>query len=156
MIKGDTVIASQLAGEFVLPHDTNKKMAFIAGGIGITPFRSMVQYLIDKGEKRPVTVLYSNRTASEIAYRDVFDRAERELGVKTVYTLTDTKNIPKDWDGHAGHINEAMVAKEIPDYKERTFYISGPRSMVVACEKVLGGMGIKKSRIKTDFFPGFA
>ena len=156
MVKGDTVVASQLAGEFVLPRDQNKKLVFIAGGIGITPFRSMVQYLIDNGEKRAITVMYSNRTASEIAYRDIWDRATRELGIKTVYTLTDAKSAPLNWDGYVGHINETMIIKEIPDYKERIFYISGPRSMVVACKKVLGGMGIKKSRVKVDFFPGFA
>jgi ferredoxin-NADP reductase len=156
MIKGDTVVISQCAGDFTLPRDVNKKMVFIAGGIGITPFRSMVQYLIDKNEKRQVVVLYSNRAVSERAYRDVFDRAERELGVKTVYTLTDTKSVPENWEGYAGHINKAMIAKEIPDFKERIFYVSGPRSMVVACKKVLDSMGVKKSRIKTDFFPGFA
>lgn len=156
MAEGDTIAASQIAGEFVLPRDLRKKLVFIAGGIGITPFRSMIQYLIDKKEKRPVVMIYSNRAVSEVAYRDIFDRAESELDVKTVYTLTDVKNIPKDWDGYAGHVNESMIMKEIPDYKERIFYISGPRSMTVACEKVLTGMGVKKNHIKIDFFPGFA
>jgi ferredoxin-NADP reductase/Na+-translocating ferredoxin:NAD+ oxidoreductase RnfD subunit len=156
MAPGDTIVAAGLAGDFVLPRDAAKKLVFIAGGIGVTPFRSMVQYLIDKGEKRTVTVIYSNRTVSEVAYHDVFDRAARELGIKTVYTLTDKKSVPQDWDGAVGHINEAMIMKEIPDYKERMFYISGPRSMVVACEKVLADMGVKKNQIKVDFFPGFA
>jgi ferredoxin-NADP reductase/Na+-translocating ferredoxin:NAD+ oxidoreductase RnfD subunit len=156
MANGDNIVASQLAGDFVLPRDTGKKLVFIAGGIGITPFRSMVQYLLDKKEKRLIAMFYSNKTASEIAYRDVFDRAARELGIKTVHTLTDLKNIPKNWDGATGHVSAAMITKNISDYKERTFYISGPRSMVVACEKVLSGMGIKKNRIKKDFFPGFA
>jgi ferredoxin-NADP reductase len=49
-----------------------------------------------------------------------------------------------------------MIAKTVPDYRERTFYLSGPRSLVIGFERVLTDIGIAKSRIKTDFFPGFA
>ena len=55
-------MASQLAGDFILPEDKNKKLVFIAGGIGVTPFRSMIKYLIDKNEKRDIIIFYSNRT----------------------------------------------------------------------------------------------
>ncbi len=59
---GDTIHASQLAGSFTLPADPDRKLAFLAGGIGITPFRSMLQYLLDRGEARPIVVLYGNET----------------------------------------------------------------------------------------------
>ena len=55
-----------------MPENPRRKLAFIAGGIGITPFRSMVKYLVDRGEKRDAILFYSNRNADEIAYRDVF------------------------------------------------------------------------------------
>ncbi len=156
MKTGESVIASQLAGEFTLPEDTNQKLVFIAGGIGVTPFRSMVKYLLDRKESRPITLLYSSNTVQDFAYTDIFKQAEQELGIKTVYALTDTKQIPPDWHGHQGFVDSEFVIKEIPDYKENIFYISGPRTMVVSFEKALKELGVQKRHIKVDYFPGFA
>jgi ferredoxin-NADP reductase len=156
MRPGDEIVASQLAGEFVLPADKRAKLVFMAGGIGITPFRSMIRHLLDRDEERPIAVLYSNRTAPEIVYTDVLEEARRRLGIETVYTLTDAKGVPTDWQGETGRVDAEMIAKAVPDYRERTFYLSGPRSLVVGFEEVLGDIGVPKSRIKTDFFPGFA
>lgn len=150
----DTISVSNLAGDFVLPKDTQKKLVFIAGGIGVTPFRSMVQHLIDTKDTRSVVLLYSNKTASEIAYKDVFDRAAREIGLKIVYALGNESNpVPGTY---AGVIDAALIAREVPDYKERTFYISGPHSMVTAFEKTLEEMGVSSLSIKADYFPGYA
>lgn len=150
----DTVSASHIAGDFVLPHDKKKKLVFIAGGIGVTPFRSMVQYLIDTKDPRSVVLLYSNKTASEIAYKDIFDQAATAIGMKTVYALTNEPNpVPGTY---SGFIDGALIAQEVPDYKERTFYISGPHGMVTTFEKTLRDMGVSRFNIKTDYFPGFA
>jgi ferredoxin-NADP reductase len=156
MRPGDEIVASQLAGNFVLPTDKRAKLVFMAGGIGITPFRSMIRHLLHHDEKRPITVFYSNRTAPEIVYKDVLEEARERLGIETVYTLTDPNGVPPDWRGETGRVDANMIAKAVPDYRERTFYLSGPRSLVVGFEEVLGSVGIPKSRIKTDFFPGFA
>ena len=133
-----------------------EKLVFIAGGIGITPFRSMVKYLSDRGEKRSVMLLYSNRTAAEIAYRDVFDEATRTIGLTTIYTVTGAGETPPMENGRKGHIDGALIRREIPDYRDRIFYISGTHAMVSAVETTLHEMGIPRSQIKTDFFPGFA
>ncbi|MDD3531365.1 MAG: RnfABCDGE type electron transport complex subunit D [Candidatus Pacebacteria bacterium] len=154
MRANESLSASHIAGDFVLPNDKKKKLVFIAGGIGVTPFRSMVQYLIDTKDTRPVTLLYSNKTASEVAYRNVFDRAAQEIGMKTVYALTD-EPVPL-LGTHNGFIDRALIEQEVPDYKERVFYISGPHGMVTAFEKMLRDMGVSRFNIKTDYFPGFA
>ncbi len=156
MRPGDEIVASEPGGEFVLPADNREKLVLVAGGIGITPFRSMIRDLLDRKEGRPVTVLYSNKTAPEIVYADVLEEARKQLGIKTVYTLTDANCVPPDWQGETGRVDAEMIAKTVPDYRERTFYLSGPRSLVVGFEEVLRKIGIPKSRIKTDFFPGFA
>ena len=154
MRANDVASASHIAGDFVLPRDKKRKLVFVAGGIGVTPFRSMVQYLIDTEDTRAVTLLYSNKTAAEIAYKDVFDRAEREIGMKTVYAVTAEPNPMPGM--YRGFIDAALIAREIPDYKERMFYLSGPHGMVVAFEKILHDMGVSRFNIKTDYFPGFA
>jgi len=155
MKPGDKLSITQLAGDFILPHDKNRRLAFIAGGIGITPFRSMMKYLVDTRDKRSVVLFYSNKVAEDIVYRDVFDEAVKQNGAKVVYALTDRERIPKDWTGSQGYVNAEMIAREAPDYRERTFYLSGPHGMVVAFEKVLQDMGVHHDHIKVDFFPGF-
>lgn len=154
MQSGSRIIASGLAGDFVMPKDENKKLAFIAGGIGVTPFRSMIKYLLDTNQKRDIVLFYSNNNENGIAYKNVFDSARMKLGIKTVYTLTD-KNILADWPGRRGFIDAKMIMEEAPDYKERYFYISGPNSMVIFFKETLKKMGIKRAQIKTDYFPGF-
>ena len=145
LLPGAKLSAGRLAGDFTMPEDKSKKLVFIAGGIGITPFRSMVKYLTDMNEKRDMILLYSNKTASETAYREIFEEARAKLGIKTVYINND-----KD-----GFITEKTIMKEAPDFKERYFYISGPHAMVNVFEKTLSKMGVSGTHIKTDFFPGY-
>jgi ferredoxin-NADP reductase len=152
MEPGDTIYASQLAGEFTLPADPDAKLAFLAGGIGITPFRSMLQQLLDRGEARPIVILYGNEREEDIAYGDVLGAARQQLGIRTVYAVA--RNARKGQ--YPGFIDARLVRQVIPDYRERTFYISGPQAMVIALRRELTRMGVHRSRIKVDFFPGFA
>jgi len=154
--EGNSILAGSIAGDFTLPRDTKKKLVFIAGGIGVTPFRSMVKYLLDKKEERDAVLFYSNKTEPEIAYKDIFDEAAASrTGFRVVYTLTD-KTTPSSWTGERGYVDAAMIEREVPDYKERAFYISGPHSMVAAFHDTLRGMGIPRRNIRTDYFPGYA
>jgi ferredoxin-NADP reductase/Na+-translocating ferredoxin:NAD+ oxidoreductase RnfD subunit len=151
---GDSIVASQLAGSFTLPRDPDRKLVFIAGGIGITPFRSMLKDLLDHAESRPVIVLYGNRRADEIAYRDVLEDAEENLGIPTHHAVMEALGASPDMT--IGLIDEAMIRAKVPDFAERTFYISGPQPMVAAERRLLRRMGVPFWRIKTDFFPGLA
>ena len=148
------IIAGQIAGDFTLPRDPRQKLVFIAGGIGITPFRSMLKYLLDKNQRRDIALFYANKTADEIAYKDILSEAQTKLGIKVFYTLTNTQVIPRNWRGLVGRIDERMIQQAVPDYQERTFYLSGPLDMVRAYEHILKNMGVKRDQIKTDFFPG--
>ena len=78
------IVAAQLAGDFVLPSDPAQPCVCIAGGIGITPFRSMLKYLLDTRQRRPITLFYANRRVDDIVYRDVLDQAYYDLGIKTI------------------------------------------------------------------------
>ncbi len=142
MRPGEKIVASQLAGDFTLPQDVNQKCVFIAGGIGITPYRSIIKYLLDIGQSRPIILFYSCSTSIEFAYTDVFKQAQKKLGIKTIYQV--------------GRIDEQMIRSEIEDYRQRLFYLSGPHSMVDAFENLLLQMGVNRRQIKIDFFPGYA
>ena len=148
------IMAGQIAGDFTLPQEPEQKLVFLAGGIGITPFRSMLKYLLDMKERRDIVLFYANRTADEIAYNEVLSKAQARLGIKVFCTLTNTQAVPRNWRGLVGRIDEEMIAQLVPDYAERTYYVSGPLDMVRAYEHMLKNMGIKREQIKTDFFPG--
>lgn len=154
--RGDKILAGNLSGDFTMPKDENKKLVFIAGGIGITPFRSMIKYLLDKNEKRNIVIFYSNKKEEDIVYKDILDQGLEELGIKTIYNLTEIENVSKSWKGKIGRLDSQMITKEVPDYKERVFYLSGPHAMVKGFEDVLNTIGISKDKVKKDFFPGYA
>lgn len=156
MREGDKILAGQLSGDFTLPRKSNNELIFIAGGIGITPFRSMIKYLIDNNIKMPITIFYANKTIDEIVYKDVFDDAEKNLGIKTIYSLTDVENIPTEWKGERGRITEEIIKKYAPKYKNSYFYLSGPHEMIIHFEETLYKIGIRINRIRKDFFPGYA
>ncbi len=154
MQPGEQIVASQLAGDFTLPRDLDRKLVFIAGGIGITPFRSMIQHLLDTRESRDVTILYANKTPADAVYHELLERAQRELGVKVVYAFSDpAAALPR---GCVRTITPEVIEREIPDHQDRTFYISGPQGMVTSFKDMLTGMGVGRTQIKTDYFPGFA
>ncbi len=141
---GESILASHVAGDFTLPRNTQQKIAFIAGGIGITPFRSMAKYMVDKNLKYDCVLLYSNKTTEEAVFEDTFNTAKAQIGLKTIYAVTDQAPITVE-----------SFAKSMPDFAERQFFISGPRGFVEFIEKILKELGVARSNIKTDFFPGY-
>ena len=149
------IAAGALAGDFTLPKDKTKKLVFLAGGIGITPFRSMVKYVVDTKEKRDIALFYSNKVASEIMYHTVWNEA-MFAGIQVILTLTDMGKIPQNWMGERGRISAEMIKKKVPDYMDRTFYLSGPHAMIEGFDQTLRSMGVHELHIKKDFFPGFA
>lgn len=156
MDKETSVVASQLSGDFVLPKDRTQKIVFIAGGIGITPFRSMAKYLVDKNEPRPITLLYSVRTQADIAYKPVFEEARRVIGLKTIYALTGDKAVSHSSHTQRGPITSKLIKEAVPDYLDRVFYISGTNAMVTATQGIIAELGIAQHQVKVDFFPGYA
>ncbi|MDB5179317.1 MAG: oxidoreductase [Patescibacteria group bacterium] len=151
---GTAVAAGQLGGDFVLPKDPAEKLAFIAGGIGVTPYRSMMKYLLDTRQERDITLLYAAHTSGELAYTDVFAAARQQFGANVVYVLDAPGTLSEA--ARQGPITTALIKAEIPDFRERVFFVSGPRPMVTATVAALKTIGVHASRIKTDFFPGYA
>lgn len=152
---GGTMSAIHASGDFLLPNKKDKKLVFIAGGIGVTPFRSMIKYLIDTNQRRDIVLLYACATPEDFAYQDVFRQASESLGLKFIPIVTDPKKAGNTWQGKTGYIDQTMLSSEVPDYKNRAYYLSGPAAMVDAYKRVLRGAGIRRSHVVTDYFPGF-
>jgi glycine betaine catabolism B len=152
MSPGDEIAATRPDGEFVLPDDSQRPLVLIAGGIGVTPYRSIVKHLLDTKQKRPITLIYSARTKQELVFRDVFDSATKSVGLKTVYVVDDP---PRDWKGEKGPLSAELI-KNYSQHAEKTlFYISGPEPMVRSLTSQLRGAGISAGNIKRDYFPGY-
>ncbi len=150
---GDIVYASQLAGNFTMKGKEAEKLVFVAGGIGITPFRSMVKYLTDKNTQSDITLLYIVSDPREFAYLREFREAAR-VGIRLVPIVTRAyDNLP------AGVINAKvtaeLLAKLVPDHGERTFYVSGPSVMVDGTKHYLRQLGVSRRNIVTDHFSGY-
>jgi glycine betaine catabolism B len=148
---GALIAASTRSGSFTLPTDSTAKLLFIAGGIGITPFRSMVAHLQATGATRDITLIYAARTYADAAYADFFEAATA-CGITTHYILSEQRDaLPEG--AHAGVLDAALLAKLCPDARERIAYLSGPNAMVQAYKQLLRATGARA--IKTDYFPGF-
>ena len=141
MAPGHTLVMSHIAGSFVLPHDRSEKLVLIAGGIGITPFRSQLKYLLDTKQKRDIVLLYFVNTADELAYKEVF-RDAKKAGVTFVPVV-------------GALLEKKLLEKAVPDYKDRMHYISGPNGLVDSYKHLLRQAGVPKRRIITDYFPGY-
>lgn len=149
---GDTVYASQLSGNFTLSGNEHKKLVFVAGGIGITPFRSMVKYLSDKQIHADILLLYLVGDPAEFAYMTEF-RAAAAYGVRVIPIVTRTDYAAPNIV--SGKLSPAMIQQLVPDYQQRLFYISGPNVMVHSTSEYLRELGVPHSNIKTDHFSGY-
>lgn len=150
---GDRMTADQLTGDFSLNPNSNNKLIFVAGGIGITPFRSIIKNIVEMGIKKDVVLFYSAADPKEFVYKDIFKQAEN-FGVKTVFVL-GVKEPVKSWTGETGFITESMIKKYVPDFINRKIYLSGPVAMVNNYRNLFTSLGVKNSSIVTDYFPGF-
>ena len=149
------ITAGELAGDFTLPRNPHRPLAFIAGGIGITPFRSMLKYLSDRKEKRDVVLLYAASRREQLVFADVIAEAQRAVGLRATATLTDTAAVPEGWPGLRGPVSADMIRTFIPDASRRLFLVSGPPTMVNAAIAALRAVGVRRSLIRTDCFPGY-
>jgi ferredoxin-NADP reductase len=140
--EGDTIEADGPEGDFVVDNPA-ASYVFIAGGIGITPFHSILKEADHAGTKLHVTLLYANRDTS-IPYREELDAMQKNNPNLTVHYLIDPERIDAD-----------KIKQLVPDLQTPRFYLSGPEPMVKSLAEVLAGLGIAADHIKLDDFPGY-
>jgi ferredoxin-NADP reductase len=154
MKPGDWARLQGPEGSFTLPRK-KADLAFLSGGIGITPLRSMLRYIADKGLEYDVVLIYGNNNWENVAFRDELEQmAGSHNGIRVEYVLSGP-DFPPGWTGKKGHITKDLVTEVVPDYKKRTFYLSGPLKMVLSLEEQLAAIKIPRKQIKRDYFPGY-
>lgn len=154
--RGDSIVAAQLGGDFTLPRDKRRKLVFVAGGIGITPFRSMLKYLIDTRDTRDIVLFYAVSEFDFIAYREVLDQAATSLGVRIYYVIASKRQSGNIKNVINGRLDTKVMSRLVPDLVERMVYVSGPPSLIEDMRGSLEKIGLSHANIKVDFFSGYA
>ncbi|RJP29672.1 MAG: FAD-dependent oxidoreductase [Candidatus Omnitrophota bacterium] len=140
-------------GQCVLKEDY-KKIAFLTGGIGITPVVSMIDYICEKKMSIDTVLFYSNRTEDEIAFKPELDSFQnKNHNIKIFYTITDC--FPKDNKCLYGFINKNMIYQKLTDFRERKIFVFGPGGMVTAMKNLCLEMGCDSRNLKTETFIGY-
>jgi ferredoxin-NADP reductase len=142
-------------GEFTL-HTTSGKAVFIAGGIGITPFRSMILDAHNRIPNLAITLLYSNNDLKSSTYHDLFDSAARQhANFHYVPTLTKLSPTDPSWNGERRQIDWCFIQDHLPDVDPVPFYLCGPPVMVEELTKLLGNHYPTKDLIYSESFWGY-
>jgi ferredoxin-NADP reductase/nitrite reductase/ring-hydroxylating ferredoxin subunit len=172
--KGAKVSFRGPEGQFVLHQDYSKYTVFISGGIGVTPFRSMIKYATDMQLPLPIIMFDSNRDRNNILFKKEFDDwASINKNLKIIYTISEKEEAEEeqqqhneqsplstanDWKGEYGRIDKAMILKYVDTnvLNNSIFYICGPPNMLKAMQTLLQeDLEIPKERIKVEEFTGY-
>ena len=150
---GDEVDVEEPKGDFALPEETDRPYVFIAGGIGITVFRSMLRFIHDKGLPHRVMLIYSNRDRAAAPFLDElgeFERSNPNLDV----VLTMTKE--RDWDGESRHIDATMLRDHLgSDLDSYSYFVAGPPAMSEDVGEKLKSAGVAEERVRVGKFSGY-
>jgi ferredoxin-NADP reductase len=140
-------------GDFALPEDTAREYVFVAGGIGITVFRSMLRYIHEEQLPYRVTLIYSNRDQESTAFLDELRELERELpNFRLILTMTDDPG----WDGEPRRIDAAFFRDYLgEDLNAYRFLVAGPPEMVEAVQGKLAQAGVDDEHVIAARFSGY-
>ena len=143
-------------GWLTLPHDTSRPAVLLAGGIGITPFRSLVWSEAQSRSPRRILLFYSVRVPEEAAFLEELQELEKyNWQYKLVCTVSQPEKAKFPWRGETGRISLRMLSKWIPDFKAPIYYIAGPPAMVTGVSRMLLDCGIAEQDIRAEEFDGY-
>lgn len=149
---GSSVELGPVAGVFILPEDTSQPLVLIAGGIGITPYMSMLAYIGETKKPYKVTLVYSNRNQSSTAFlNEVQEFAKNLPDFKLILTMTEDNG----WTGERRKIDAGFIKEFFPNVNENLYMVVGPPGMVDAIRRVLSEVGVKEESIKFENFTGY-
>ncbi len=150
---GDSVRIQYPFGKFVL-DPTCLRVAFLSGGIGITPIRSICKYIVDWQLGTNIVLVYANRSVKDVVFKEDFDAMVKSYpGLKVAHVLCETE---PGFVCTVGRINATIIKQEVPDYLHRKFYLCGPPAMVEAMRRILSQeLEVTAPMIVTENFQGY-
>jgi ferredoxin-NADP reductase len=143
-------------GSMTLPKNGARPAVLLAGGIGITPFRSFIWNAAESLSPRRILLFYSVRVPEEAAFLEELQEMENYNGrFKLICTVTQLEKAKMSWQGETGRISIQMLSKWIPDLSVPIYYIAGPPGMVTGVREALIGSGIAEEDIRVEEFFGY-
>lgn len=153
--EGSEILVDGPFGSFTLHENDARPAVFLSGGIGITPFHSMVKDAAERHLPHTLFLFYSNRTPKDAAFlSELQGLATSHAAFHLVATMT---NIADDiqWEGERGYITKDMIERYVPQGISPIFYLAGPETMVTAMRELLHSMGVSKDDIRFEEFAGY-
>jgi ferredoxin-NADP reductase len=143
-------------GNLTLHKNTARPAVFLAGGIGITPFRSMIWHATEARCAHRIYLFYSIRQLEEAAFLKELQSIEAiNPRYKFIPTITRSQKAPLEWRGETGHITEQMLVRWVPGLRTSIFYVAGPPTMVSSMRGLLNVAGVCDDDIRAEEFAGY-
>lgn len=144
------------SGSFVLHRKTEKVAVFMAGGIGITPFLSIIRQATHDRALHQMFLFYSNRRPEDTPFLDLLaETTTKNPNFHFIPTMTELSKSQREWTGDKGFINKEMLFRHLPSLQGPIYYIAGPPAMVAAMRRVLTDAGVDEDDIRTEEFSGY-
>jgi len=143
-------------GSFRLHNNTARPAIFLAGGIGIAPFLSMLSHAAGAKLRHPIVLFYANRYLEDAAFMNPLWQLERaNPRFRFIPTLTRTNKNYRGWKGETGHISAEMLVTQVGIVRGPIYYIAGPSTMVAATRRTLSEAGVDEDDVRTEEFAGY-
>jgi len=143
------------AGSFTLHKNPSKPAVFLAGGIGITPFLSIVRQADHDRLPHKLYLFYSNRRPEDAAFLDTLQTLETtNPNFHLICTMTEMSKSKKEWKGETDLIDK-MLSRHLAVLQGPIYYIAGPPTMVAAMRQTLVGAGVEEDNIRAEEFAGY-
>lgn len=143
-------------GSFTLHKNTAKPAVFLAGGIGVTPFMSIVKDALHKRLQHQLYLFHSNNAPADTPFLDTLTALDRsDPNFHYVPTMTGMEKSDQKWDGDQGFITKDMIERHLSDLATPIFYLAGPPAFVAAMRKMLAAAGADEDNIRFEEFPGY-
>jgi ferredoxin-NADP reductase len=143
-------------GSFTLHENVARPAVFLAGGIGITPFHSMISDAAMRNLPHRIVLFYSNRRPEDAAYlEELTEFSATHPSFTFVPTMTGMEKSAQGWEGERGYVDAAMLSRHIPSGTAPVYYLAGPQGMVLALRDMLTASGVSGDDIRYEEFAGY-
>ncbi len=145
----DSVEITDTLGDFILPMDSSRQLVFVAAGIGITPFRSMLKYLDDKKDTRTIVLIHAARNVEDLCFSDYIKKLDFIDYQPLISSNNGFENSKKNT------LSPELIIVSAPASENMLYYLAGPEDYMRELTLGLIELGVEKSDIVTDYFSGY-